>query len=233
LNDLILQGFIEELEESILSTPVVTYYKLNDCPLRMLFLIEKLASNPLHQGSHQVLSTQFQDLQGWAFEEICRRALSECGLWGKKIFPYHWNESCTEIDILAIDNESKIVHWGSCKRSASRLSPVNQMCHVVSFFNNRGFSAHHLWFYTHNFVFLSPTISEDQRNTIASQLNEINNLLKDPSKAFEKCRDILSNVRENRNHDKKVSFTPKMPIPESLFQVNSLISIDLNDLAQH
>lgn len=89
------------------------------------------------------------------------------------------------------------MYWGSCKRKFREQNPMNLACHVISYFNNRGFSQAVEWDFKHIFLFLSPEASSDQILQLLAKQSEINQFLQSSSDNIRlMCQKLLSNTRE-------------------------------------
>jgi len=145
------------------------------------------------------------------------------------VFHGNWCESCTEIDSIVVWKKEKIILWGSLKLKPTKHKPLKHICHIVSFFNNRGFTKHEYWNYTHVLAFISPEIDADWYG----EIDELNTYLHEPTPTLEKhCQQQLSNLWENRNRapdDKKITFKFRsdVPPPGEFFSINKSLSLGL------
>jgi hypothetical protein len=165
------------------------------------------------------------NLEGRAFEEVARSLLT------KKLHPavvyqnVFWAEECTEIDVVAENREQQIVYCGSCKRSCRAQQPTNLLAHVISFFNNRGYSAHYLFNFKHIFLFISPEMDDEHRQEMQNSVQRLNQLLQgDQAQLIQLAREQLSNV-----FGRGRKFEPK-EMPKQLFQVAECRAYQLADL---
>jgi len=190
---------------------------LTDNPLR----VQRLSGNET--------SSEFLSLQGTVFEEVCRSIIRDTKCLGKatEVIDYYWSEHCTEIDVVAVDKQSSTVFWGSCKRNGQNHSLWNQLCHVISFFNNRG--QNHEWYnWKHVFVFLSPTFTTEKRQKLTA-CTELNEWLERSQKddVIRMCVSNLSNWAEAERR----SFTPKnLPDTPLSLRISECRVMDLSEL---
>jgi len=208
LDDLIRFGFCKLQNPWLQVRGNNEIVKLIDCPIRTF------------------KAKDFKGLQGPIFEEICRELVEEKECLGSaKIIDNYWNEHCTEIDLVAEDENAQVIYWGSCKRNGMRHVPFNSLCHVISFFNNRDYSEHKWYSWKHRFVFFSPSFTEEMRNGLIKSSVEMNNWLEKSNinEITLKCQSLLSNYCENKHLKKeKKTNTKKEAIPEALFTPNNM-----------
>jgi len=195
--------------------------KLLDCPLRL------------------TLTNDFESLQGTILEEIFRQLLEESKCLNAKIIDNYWAEHCTEIDVVAEDEQKRIVYWGSCKRNPLKQSPWNLLCHIISFFNNRDYSNHPWYEWSHQLVFLSPIFEEETSKNLSDMTQILNDWIEKSSKedVVIKCKSILSDYQENRGRKKKkkkeelTTFTPAPDMPETIsLRISGCSTYDLQQL---
>jgi len=195
------------------------YWKLLDNPLRVLTEVVKGKST-------------LSWLEGWVWEEICSSLLSD-GVPGMKLQVHQgsWSEPCTEIDVVAVNEEEKIIFWGSCKRSSSQQSRQNLLAHVISFFNNRGYREHQFYHFQHHFFFLSPTFTERERDTFGQSCTQFLNQLLHASEisVLDECVQKLSNIAERGNPFK---WSEKRPGPGEWFTIASCKAYSLLDMVK-
>ena len=77
-----------------------------------------------------------------------------------------WDNADTEIDLVAVNEESETIRFGSCKRSPAKLlSDVNNFKqHVERFLKSMPRYQH----WTKHYVGISPLLSNEQRSTLQS-----------------------------------------------------------------
>jgi len=182
------------------------------------------------------LVSQLRQEQGFIWEEICKSIFENykdkiakilsisCQA---KIHQGYWEESCTEIDLVVSDEETKTVIWGSCKLSSSHQDYFNSMSHVVSFFNNRGYDLHQWYNYKHILLFLSLESSVDQRTNLIESVTPIN------EKLFGRRDELVSLVTKKLSNfaQGRKPFKMASGAPEKLFSITSVSVLDFEDLA--
>jgi len=136
---------------------------------------------------------------GKFFEEMVRDMIEESSSNEWKILRGDWREQCTEIDFVAISRAKSTAIWGSLKLSANLQDPFNQLCHVVSYFNNRLWQNDEYFSYRHVLFFIS--VQEDNKHRFDALPVEFNALLeKGRSKDLEDlCKRKLSNIQGGGN----------------------------------
>jgi len=192
--------------------------KLLDCPIRLS------------------ITKDFKSLQNTVLEEIFRQLLEESNCLKAKIIDNYWAEHCTEIDLVAEDEQNRIVYWGSCKRNPLKQSAWNLLCHMISFFNNRKYSEHPWYKWNHQLIFLSPTFRDETRKILSEMTVQLNDWLEKSTKdeVVLKCKELLSDYHENRGRMKKkqvlTTFTPT-DMPEKIsFRVMGCSVYDLQQM---
>lgn len=116
-----------------------------------------------------------QKLVGQVYEERSRKGLPEFPL-SHRIQGY-WDKADTEIDLVAVNEESRSIRFGSCKRSAKKLlADVNNFKrHVQRFLEAMPY--YQSWM--KQYVAVSTTLTPDQRivlarhDVIAEDLNDL------------------------------------------------------------
>jgi len=186
---------------------------LIDCPLRTF---------------HKVMEgdTTLETYTGTVFEEIIR---SLCAIRPtEKVIDWKWAESCTEIDVLFVDESQQTVYWGFCKRNGSQHHLLKNMCHILSFFNNRGWTSHQWYTFDHQMVLYSPTFSDRDEQIFEKNYAEqvIRFSQEGSSEIVKYCQNLLSNVFE-----KGKNFVPKdMPEHCTLRFKDRLLIVSLEEV---
>ena len=106
----------------------------------------------------------FERLVGQLYEERSRKAVGDFPLSAR--IQGYWNNKGTEIDLVAISEDLRVVRFGTCKRSQSKLLPdlANHRAHVERFLE--AFPQYRDW--THEYVALAPVIEPEVRAQIES-----------------------------------------------------------------
>lgn len=124
---------------------------------------------------------RLQGLEGFAFEKLIRKLHLECSQKGKGDFELtslnlgYWNRSrnrdqSIEIDLVALDESSKKIRFGSCKRSEggherSALAKFEQ--HIEGFLAAKEYR--HLQAWEHEKVLFSPAFAHDTRTALQAR----------------------------------------------------------------
>ena len=100
-----------------------------------------------------------EKLAGQLYEERSRRQVGDFSLT-QRIQGY-WDRSDTEIDLVAVNEEAKVIRFGSCKRSPERLlSDVNNFKgHIGRFLD--AMPRYREW--KQEYVGIAPSLDADQR----------------------------------------------------------------------
>jgi len=171
----------------------------------------------------------YQTFQGYVLEEICRSCITQTAIFGStiKIFDPDWVESCTEIDVVAYDESTRIVYWGSCKRNPAEQDPFNSVCHVISYFNNRHYSKDPWYAFSHRLVFVSPQMTSQHRTEIVERKDILNNWLRETekSKIVESCHKMLSAFKTGKKFEAAADMPNKLSI-----QIDEIICLDFQNL---
>ena len=91
-------------------------------------------------------NARLEILEGHIFERIVARLYEERSRRGVGDFNLthriegYWDKSNTEIDLVAVDDESKIIRFGSCKRNPNKLIPEAKVLetHIERFLQEHG-----------------------------------------------------------------------------------------------
>ena len=104
----------------------------------------------------------FERLVGQLYEERSRRGLGDFALT-RRIQGY-WDRAGTEIDLVALNEDDKVIRFGTCKRSASRLvSDLKSFdSHIERFLNAH--PTYRAW--TTEKVALAPVVSDGVRSAV-------------------------------------------------------------------
>lgn len=100
-----------------------------------------------------------EKLAGQLYEERSRRKLGDFSLTDR--IQGYWDKAGTEIDLVAVDKDSRILRFGSCKRSPEKLlANVNNLKgHVDRFLQSK----HQYDDWTKEYVGIAPELSREQR----------------------------------------------------------------------
>jgi AAA+ ATPase superfamily predicted ATPase len=123
---------------------------------------------------------RLQALEGFAFEKLIRKLHLECSQKGKGDFELtsislgYWNrarnpDQSIEIDLVALDETSKTIRFGSCKRSESshdHAALAKFERHIEGFLATKEYR--HLQAWKHEKVLFSPTFAKDLRKVLQS-----------------------------------------------------------------
>jgi len=103
------------------------------------------------------------------YEERSRKALGDFPL-SSRIQGY-WNRKGIEIDLVAIDEESKRIRFGTCKRSASKLRSDLPKCsnHVEHFLTEQRRHGRYDETWTVEKVAIAPRIDAETRREISTR----------------------------------------------------------------
>jgi len=166
---------------------------------------------------------------GYLFEDMIYRFWKELLDKSFQIKRVYWDEPCTEIDSIVVCEATKKVYWGSCKLNCSQQDPENQMAHVVSFFNNRGWKSHDWYSYEHIFLFISPSFKPHERSYVEGSLQKLNDILHgNQDDLLHQCATKLSNVHER---GKPFEWKAKnRPNSEEFFFISKCVSCDIKNL---
>ena len=85
------------------------------------FRPEKLLVEKSNQLLYRSEGFGFERLIGQLYEERSRKGVGDFFLTNR--IEGYWNRSDVEIDLVALDEENKIIRFGTCKRSSSKLIP--------------------------------------------------------------------------------------------------------------
>jgi uncharacterized protein len=121
---------------------------------------------------------RLQTLEGHAFEKLIRNLHVECSRKGKGDFALtsqqigYWNKPrdtsrSIEIDVVALDDESKKVRFGSCKRSAASHTGSalkDFKTHVDAFLKTKEGKRVASW--THEYALFSPTFEAVEKSRL-------------------------------------------------------------------
>ena len=126
------------------------------------------------------LHSRLADLEGWAFERMVRQASEEASRAGDADFPLtdlvrgYWNRPRThpasiEIDLVAWNEDSRRVRFGSCKRDPrrhDRTSLTNFHAHVQRFLSTRQGQRFQGW--RQEFALFAPLFPAHQRRRLTN-----------------------------------------------------------------
>jgi uncharacterized protein len=110
----------------------------------------------------QIEGGALEKLAWQLYEERSRRGVGDFALTAR--VQGYWNKGVTEIDLVAIDETRKIIRFGSCKRSPSKLiSDINNFKqHVQRFLTEMPqFESWHK-----ELVAIAPTLDNDERKSL-------------------------------------------------------------------
>ena len=93
--------------------------------------VSAIAFRPLDQLVREA-DQRLETVEGWALEELAGQLYQERSRRGLGDFPLtrrmegYWDKSDTEIDLVAVNEDDRVIRFGACKRSPSKLiSDVN------------------------------------------------------------------------------------------------------------
>jgi AAA+ ATPase superfamily predicted ATPase len=123
-------------------------------------------------------TARLQGLEGFAFEKLVRKLHLECSQKDKGDFELtrlnlgYWNRARNpnqniEIDLVALDESSKKIRFGSCKRSESghdRTALAKFERHIEGFLATKEYR--HLQAWEHEKVLFSPAFAKDSRKAL-------------------------------------------------------------------
>lgn len=127
-------------------------------------------------------------LEGYAFEKMIRQLTVECSRKGVGDFALtemvegYWNKadgSDIEIDLVAVNDNDRILRLGECKRSADQHDLVKFDGHIQRFLRNQ--NKYQNW--TIQKTLYSPTFPDEHRHSLTAQgyvcldLNDFKNAL--------------------------------------------------------
>ena len=97
------------------------------------------------------------------YEERSRKGVGDFALTSR--IEGYWNRSDTEIDLIALDQDQRILRFGSCKRNPERLlrDLANFDAHIERFLSE--FPAYRGW--THQKVACAPRLAKEHRGAIS------------------------------------------------------------------
>ncbi len=115
---------------------------------------------------------RLQDVEGYALEKLVGRLYEERSRKQIGDFPLsqrvqgYWDKSGVEIDLVVVDERSRRIRFGSCKRSPSKLlSDINNFRRHVARFQHEK-RQYEQW--NVELVGIAPTLSRDQRELLAN-----------------------------------------------------------------
>ena len=115
------------------------------------------------RGLHELEGRAFEKLVGTLYHERSRKGLGDFRLTHR--IEGYWDSADTELDLVALNEEERVVRFGSCKRSADRL--IRDMPtftgHVERFLEQ--FPKYREW--DRQLVCLAPAIPEDIRTHLS------------------------------------------------------------------
>lgn len=76
-----------------------------------------------------------------------------------------------ELDYMAVNENERIILWGSCKRNCRELSVENIRNHLVGLYSSRPVVPY--LSYTHEFVLFSPDIDKLTENRLSREIDEL------------------------------------------------------------
>lgn len=129
------------------------------------FRPEHLLVEKSNQSLYQSEGFGFERLVSQLYEERSRKGVGDFSLTHR--IEGYWNRSDTEIDLVALDEDNKIIRFGTCKRSATKLIPdlINFDGHIHRFLENHPRYKH----WNIERVALAPIISPEIQSVIQSR----------------------------------------------------------------
>jgi AAA+ ATPase superfamily predicted ATPase len=112
-------------------------------------------------------------VEGFAFERMVHQLTIECSRADCGDFTLsemvrgYWNSADTEIDLVAIDDISKTIRFGSCKRSAAKHDTADFDGHIERFLKTKDGRRFHGWAVQR--VLYSPVFTEKERHDLSNK----------------------------------------------------------------
>jgi hypothetical protein len=133
--------------------------------------VAAIAFRPLDELINEA-DQRLADVEGGSLEKLVGQLYEERSRKGMGDFPItnrvqgFWDKADTEIDLVAVNEESETIRFGSCKRSPVKLlSDVNNFKqHVERFLKSMPRYQH----WTKHYVGISPLLSNEQRSILQS-----------------------------------------------------------------
>ena len=133
--------------------------------------VAAIAFRPLDELINEA-DQRLADVEGGSLEKLVGQLYEERSRKGMGDFPItnrvqgFWDKADTEIDLVAVNEESETIRFGSCKRSPAKLlSDVNNFKQQVERFL-KSMPRYQHW--TKHYVGISPRLSNEQRSTLQS-----------------------------------------------------------------
>ncbi|PQO42084.1 ATP-binding protein [Blastopirellula marina] len=131
--------------------------------------VSAIAFRPL-DGLIDEADQRLVDIEGVALEKLVGQLYEERSRQGIGDFPItgrvqgYWDRADTEIDLVAFNEDTRSIRFGTCKRSPRKLTADinNFKQHVERFL--RAFPQYRSW--NHQLVGISPTLDQDQRSIL-------------------------------------------------------------------
>ena len=131
--------------------------------------VSAIAFRPVEQLVQEA-DERLREIEGLALEKLAGRLYEERSRKQVGDFPLtmqmngYWDRGDTEIDLVAVNHDNKIIRFGSCKRSPERLvADINAFkSHVDRFLTT--FPKYAGW--KHEYVGIAPALSPDQRRVL-------------------------------------------------------------------
>jgi hypothetical protein len=125
---------------------------------------------PLRQADERLV-----ELEGFAFEKMIRGLTVECSRKGVGDFTLsqmvngYWNSADIEIDLIAINEDERVIRFGSCKRNAAKHFDdlANFDGHIGRFMKTREGRPFADWRIEH--ALYSPLFATEQRASLADK----------------------------------------------------------------
>ena len=131
--------------------------------------VSAIAFRPLN-GLIDEADQRLADVEGSSLEKLCGQLYEERSRKGIGDFPItdrvkgYWDKGDTEIDLVAVNKKTKVIRFGSCKRSAGKLvADVNNFKrHVDRFLDS--IPKYRTW--TKQYVGIAPVLNAQQRTNL-------------------------------------------------------------------
>jgi AAA+ ATPase superfamily predicted ATPase len=111
-------------------------------------------------------------VEGFTFERMIRQLTVECSRKGLGDFALtemvqgYWNSADTEIDLIAVNDDDRVIRFGSCKRSADKHDTADFDGHVDRFLKTKDGRRFAGWAVQK--AFYSPIFADDLRHHLQS-----------------------------------------------------------------